>query len=72
MSDFNYRGITVADTWPVGARRNGSQTRWQSRRRVDGAQRWQFLLPSGDTFHAFTKAEAMAAIRLLRQTTAAV
>jgi hypothetical protein len=63
--DFTYRGITVADTWPDGARRPGSQTRWQARRRADGAQRWRFELPSGQHFHAFTQAEAMAAIRLV-------
>jgi hypothetical protein len=66
MADFRYRGIPVADTWPAGARRPGSQTRYESRRRIDGAQRWRFDLPTGEAFHAFTKAEAMAAIRLIR------
>ena len=65
MADFNYRGFTVADTWPSGARRPGSQTRWLARRRSDGTQRWRFTLPSGEPFYAFTQAEAMAAVRLV-------
>ena len=66
MTDFTYRGVTVADTWPAGARRSGSQTRWQARRRIDGSQRWRLNLPSGEPFHAFTRAEAMASIRLIQ------
>jgi hypothetical protein len=66
MSHFTYRGVTVADVWPAGAHRPGSQTRWQARRRVDGSQRWRFELPSGEPFHAFTRAEALAAIRMIQ------
>ncbi|WP_216915963.1 MULTISPECIES: hypothetical protein [unclassified Synechococcus] len=67
MPDFLYRGVAVADTWSTGACRPGSQTRFNSRRRVDGSQRWSFELPSGEPFYAFTQAEAMAAIRLLEK-----
>ena len=62
MSDFTYRGCHIVDTWPIGAKYPGSYTRSESRRRVDGSQRWQVYLPSGRWVYAFTKREARAIV----------
>lgn len=66
MTDFNYRGVSVQDCWPRGARTVGSQTRRQARRREDGAQRWSVELQNGEILRTFTRSEMRAAIRLLR------
>lgn len=63
MADFNYRGVLVEDVWSAGSRRPGSQTRYQHRRREDGAERWAADLPSGAYVLAFTRLEAMEEIR---------
>ena len=63
MSDFTYRGCTIIDVWPAGAKHAGSVTRSMSRRREDGSQRWQVSLPSGDVAFAFTQREARAMVR---------
>ena len=65
MADLTYRGVLIEDVWPAGARRPGSQTRHQQRRREDGSQRWRVALTSGGAVFAFTQREAMAAVRLL-------
>ncbi|MBM5801772.1 MAG: hypothetical protein FJ077_13280 [Cyanobacteria bacterium K_DeepCast_35m_m2_023] len=60
---FQYRGIAVTDEWPAGARRQGSQTRHQSRHAVDGTERYRAELPSGEVLVARSKAAAKAQIR---------
>ena len=60
---FTYRGVLVADQWPIGARLQGSQTRYQSRQRIEGTERYQAELPTGDALVAHSQADIKAQIR---------
>ena len=60
---FQYRGVLVADQWPAGARFQGSQTRYQSRQRIDGTERYRAELPSGEVLVARSQSDIKAQIR---------
>lgn len=60
---FQYQGIAVTDEWTAGARFQGSQTRYQSRQRIDGTERYRAELPTGEVLVAHSKAGIRAQIR---------